>query len=517
MKGREHDQSKAFTKYISRKPSHQQQRHLTDCRLWPCQALRRACAAIRTWRCRRSQAGIHNSCRHTLVQTARAALGASELRLWRDVQCAQPILAGTSDLQQAQKIFDLVGTPTEQNMPGWSSLPGCGGINQWEPRKGNLAQVFRECVEHTVLRRMADGRQTRLRRNRTSVRIPPPRLAKTLTAVDALSHPYFRNAPLPSKPHELPKYADSHELDRKKFREGKRAAAPPAPVGGTVGGGANGGEWNAVGPNMNGYNSGPSFARSSSSMASGSSVSIRPTIAGKLLISLLHHSRSSQTLPFHRVRRHGNKLSLARLRRTARLRNEKSHSHSADKWCLQRNLQCSTHLESYPGLLATAERRSSPRDDYRDRDRDRDRDRERDRDHRDRDRDRDRDYRDPYRSDRERERIETTATETEIGTGIADDSTATGHRRHSTMTTGRTQENGLSIHETAGTGIGSGTETGRTGKGNETDIFAGDIETPSRTRHGRTGAALVPPAVPNCAAIALYADLRTELFRTAAR
>ena len=56
----------------------------------------------------------------------------------------KPILTGTSDLNQAHIIFDLVGSPTEENMPGWSSLPGCDGVKQFAPRAGNLAQVFRE-------------------------------------------------------------------------------------------------------------------------------------------------------------------------------------------------------------------------------------------------------------------------------------------------------------------------------------------------------------------------------------
>lgn len=54
-----------------------------------------------------------------------------------------PILAGKSDLNQIQLIFDLVGSPTEENMPGWSSLPGCEGITNFEPRPGTLAQMFR--------------------------------------------------------------------------------------------------------------------------------------------------------------------------------------------------------------------------------------------------------------------------------------------------------------------------------------------------------------------------------------
>lgn len=40
----------------------------------------------------------------------------------------KPILAGSTDLKQAQMIFELVGSPNEQNMPGWSALPGCSTL-----------------------------------------------------------------------------------------------------------------------------------------------------------------------------------------------------------------------------------------------------------------------------------------------------------------------------------------------------------------------------------------------------
>ncbi len=58
----------------------------------------------------------------------------------------KPILAGNSDINQAQIIFDLVGSPTEDNMPGWSSLPGCEGVKSFKERQGNLRQTFREYV-----------------------------------------------------------------------------------------------------------------------------------------------------------------------------------------------------------------------------------------------------------------------------------------------------------------------------------------------------------------------------------
>lgn len=58
----------------------------------------------------------------------------------------KPILAGSSDLNQIQLIFNLVGTPTEETMPGWSSLPGCEGVRNFGYKLGNLSDTFRELV-----------------------------------------------------------------------------------------------------------------------------------------------------------------------------------------------------------------------------------------------------------------------------------------------------------------------------------------------------------------------------------
>ena len=65
----------------------------------------------------------------------------------------KPILSGNSDLNQAQLIFSLVGSPTEENMPGWSSLPGCEGVKTFPYKRGNLAEAFKEYVNvlHAVV------------------------------------------------------------------------------------------------------------------------------------------------------------------------------------------------------------------------------------------------------------------------------------------------------------------------------------------------------------------------------
>ena len=138
----------------------------------------------------------------------------------------KPILAGASDLNQAQLIFDLVGSPTEENMPGWSELPGCEGVKEFTPRPSALERGFRDQGPLTISL-LSDFLRLDWR--------------KRINAIDALKHPYFHTHPLPARPEDLPSFEDSHELDRRKFRDQKNKP-PPAPAGGSVGIGPQG-EW----------------------------------------------------------------------------------------------------------------------------------------------------------------------------------------------------------------------------------------------------------------------------------
>ena len=180
----------------------------------------------------------------------------------------KPILAGKTDLNQAEIIFDLVGSPNDENMPGWSELPGCEGVKSFGNKTGNLRQAFSEWVFNGT-------RQYGVRANQF-VRMSDLALdllgklltldwRKRINAIDALEHPYFKAHPQPARPGDIPRWKDSHELDRRTAR-GNKQALPPAPAGGTVGGGANG-EWAGSGPQGNGapwnYNdSGPQSNRS---------------------------------------------------------------------------------------------------------------------------------------------------------------------------------------------------------------------------------------------------------------
>lgn len=141
----------------------------------------------------------------------------------------KPILAGESDSHQLEIIWDLMGSPTEENMPRWKLLPG-GEHLTTRPRTGNIQNRFREYGSGAI------SLLKELLRLDWRTRI---------NAVDALKHPYFKMQPLPLEPHEIPMYEESHELDRRKFHD-RKAALPPAPKGGTVG----------IGPDANGATAG---------------------------------------------------------------------------------------------------------------------------------------------------------------------------------------------------------------------------------------------------------------------
>ncbi|RMZ73155.1 serine threonine- kinase bur1 [Pyrenophora seminiperda CCB06] len=143
----------------------------------------------------------------------------------------KPILAGQSDIHQAQIIFELVGSPNDHSMPGWNELPGAEPVRAFPPSTGNIAQRFRE-LSPIGLSLIKDLLKLDWR--------------KRINAIDAIDHPYFRESPLPMREEDIPRFADSHELDRRNAR-GQKQALPPAPQGGTVGGGPNG-EWTGQGP-----------------------------------------------------------------------------------------------------------------------------------------------------------------------------------------------------------------------------------------------------------------------------
>ncbi|KAF8956307.1 kinase-like domain-containing protein [Flammula alnicola] len=97
----------------------------------------------------------------------------------------KPILPGTSDLDQLEKIWFLCGSPNQHNWPYFDQLPGCEGIIRFTSQPRRLKPTYESVGPETV--DLLD---------KLLVINPKERL----TAAQALEHDYFWTDPLPADP-----------------------------------------------------------------------------------------------------------------------------------------------------------------------------------------------------------------------------------------------------------------------------------------------------------------------------
>ncbi|KAL0576067.1 serine/threonine protein kinase, CMGC, CDC2/CDK subfamily [Marasmius crinis-equi] len=122
----------------------------------------------------------------------------------------RPILPGTSDIDQLEKIWQLCGTPNQHTWPNHDRLPGCEGITRWKQYTRRIQQAYEVISPDTC-----DLIDKLLTCN------PQQRI----TAEQALDHDYFWTDPLPADPKTLPSYEASHEFDKRSQRELKHRQA----------------------------------------------------------------------------------------------------------------------------------------------------------------------------------------------------------------------------------------------------------------------------------------------------
>ncbi|KIJ99078.1 hypothetical protein K443DRAFT_680230 [Laccaria amethystina LaAM-08-1] len=115
----------------------------------------------------------------------------------------KPILPGTSDLDQLEKIWKLCGTPNQHSWPNYDALPGCEGVKRFYTHQRRVKPAY-----ETVGLETADLLDKLL--------ICNPR--ERITASQALDHDYFWTDPLPADPKTLPSYEASHEYDKRGHR-----------------------------------------------------------------------------------------------------------------------------------------------------------------------------------------------------------------------------------------------------------------------------------------------------------
>ncbi|KAG0234536.1 serine/threonine protein kinase, CMGC, CDC2/CDK sub [Actinomortierella wolfii] len=120
----------------------------------------------------------------------------------------RPILQGASDQDQLDKIFQLCGSPTEETMPGWSSLPGL-------EEKGVVFQFNRNYPRKLKEEFEPYGSLAADLMDKLLVLDPK----KRLTAFQASDHDYLWVDPMPATIGKLPVYEASHEYDRQRKHE----------------------------------------------------------------------------------------------------------------------------------------------------------------------------------------------------------------------------------------------------------------------------------------------------------
>ena len=54
----------------------------------------------------------------------------------------RPILCGTTDLDQLEKIWTMCGTPNQHSWPNFDQLPGCEGVKHFSQRPKQMKQMF---------------------------------------------------------------------------------------------------------------------------------------------------------------------------------------------------------------------------------------------------------------------------------------------------------------------------------------------------------------------------------------
>eukprot|EP00164_Ancoracysta_twista_P011021 GFYU01016832.1.p1 GENE.GFYU01016832.1~~GFYU01016832.1.p1 ORF type:complete len:328 (+),score=71.32 GFYU01016832.1:85-1068(+) len=107
--------------------------------------------------------------------------------IFAELMLRTPYFPGESDIDQLSKIFAALGTPTEENWPGMTTLPDYMEFEQYMGTP--LNQLFTAAGEDAIdlLSKMIKYSPT-----------------DRITAEEALQHPYFKNSPLPTAPTKLP-------------------------------------------------------------------------------------------------------------------------------------------------------------------------------------------------------------------------------------------------------------------------------------------------------------------------
>lgn len=125
----------------------------------------------------------------------------------------KPLFPGKTEAEQLERIFHVIGSPTERTWPKWRSLPQSRMVSDSRIYPPQLERYFKKLAAHHG----AASSPAVIDLLTCMLKLDPE---TRISASEALSHKWFQEKPDACRKDELPKLAEStHEFQAKRRRE----------------------------------------------------------------------------------------------------------------------------------------------------------------------------------------------------------------------------------------------------------------------------------------------------------